>query len=89
MFENVLKYCREVNMYSSSLEEGSLVVMLVTYGTLLQIFSTSRKFNNHDFCVLLDKSSVVNGQEIVIDKGPPPPSRALSLLNYQYVALLG
>jgi hypothetical protein len=59
-------------MCSSSLEEESLVVMLVTYGTLLQIFSTSRKFNNHDFCVLLDESSVVNGKEFVIDKGKVP-----------------
>jgi hypothetical protein len=56
-------------MCSSSLEEESLVVMLVTFGTLWHTFSTSRKFNNHDFCVLLDESLVVNGKEIVIDKG--------------------
>lgn len=56
-------------MCSSSLEEESLVVMLAIFGTLWHIFSTSRKFNNHDFCVLLDVFLVVNGKEIVIDKG--------------------
>jgi hypothetical protein len=45
------------------------VVMLVTFGTLWQMFSTSRKFNSHDLSVLLDESSVVNGKEIVVDKG--------------------
>lgn len=48
-------------MCSSSLEEESLVVMLATFGTLWHIFSTSRKFNNHNFCVLLDESLVVKG----------------------------
>jgi hypothetical protein len=71
-------------MCSSSLEEESLVVTLVTFGTLWQIFSTSRKFNNHDFCVLLDESSVVNGKEIVIDKGT-----MYIHLKFQYVALPG
>ena len=55
-------------MCSSSLEEESLVVMLVTFGTLWHIYSTSRKFNNHDICVLLGESLDVNGKEIVIDK---------------------
>lgn len=56
-------------MCSSSLEEESLVVMLVTFGTLWHIFSTSHKFSNHDLCVVLDESLVANGKEIVIDKG--------------------
>lgn len=70
MFENVLAYCRQVKQCSSSLEEGLSVVMLVISGTLWLMSSTSRKFNNHDFSVLLDEFSVVNGKKLSLTKVP-------------------